>query len=45
VVKREIKAEQVQQPAGLAAVEFLSRLEVLEVFVIGPDLNQMLHTF
>ena len=35
----EVKAGQVQGPTSLAAVEFLSRHEVLQVLVVHPDLD------
>jgi len=42
MVKCEVEAGEIQRPSGLPSVEFLGCLEVLQVFVVGPDLNRML---
>jgi len=41
----EVKVSQVQRPTGLAMIEFLSRHEVLQVFVVHPDFYRVLSSF
>jgi len=41
----EVEAGQIQRPTGLAAVEFLSRHEVLQVLVVRPDFYQVSSSF
>jgi len=39
VVKQEVKPSQMQGPTGLTMVKFLDCHEILEVLVVGPDLD------
>jgi len=39
VVKQEVEPSQMQELTGLTIVKFLGRHEVLEVLVVGPDLD------
>ena len=39
MVKQEVEPSQMQGPMGLTMVKFLGYHEVLEVLVVGPDLN------
>jgi len=41
----EVEAGQVQRPASLAMVEFLSHHKVLQVLVVCPDLHWVLGSF
>jgi hypothetical protein len=45
VMKLEIEPGQIQRPLPLSQVEILRLPEVLQVLVVGPNLNWMLHTF
>src|ERR1700675_396483 len=45
VVEGEVEAGQVERPSGLAAVELLGGLEVLEVLMVRPDLKRLAHAF
>ncbi|KAG6824219.1 hypothetical protein H0H92_007628 [Tricholoma furcatifolium] len=41
VMKREVEADEVERPPGLATVELLGSSEIFEVLVVGPDLEQV----
>jgi len=41
VMKQEVELSQMQGPASLTTVKFLGCYEILEVFVVSPDLYQM----
>jgi len=45
VVKQKVKPSQMQGPTGLMTVKFLGRHEVLEVLVVGPDLDWVGYSF
>src|SRR6202795_3266457 len=45
VVEGEVEAGQVEGPSGLAAVELLGGLEVLEVLMVRPDLKRLARAF
>jgi hypothetical protein len=38
-MKREVKTQKVKRPLRLSAIELLGCAEVLEILVIGPDLD------
>jgi hypothetical protein len=44
-VKLEIKPGQIQRPPCLSPVEILRLPEILQVLVVGPDLDRMLRAF
>src|SRR6201996_1297027 len=41
VVEGEVKPGQVERPLSLPPVEMLGLLEVLQIFVVGPDLHRV----
>jgi hypothetical protein len=45
IVKGEVESRQVQLLFSLASIELLGHMKILEVLVIGPDLNRVASTF
>jgi hypothetical protein len=41
----EVEPGQIQGPPGLLPVQLVRCLEVLQVLVVRPDLDRVLHTF
>ena len=45
MVEREVKMGKENGPLGLSLVEFLGSPEVLQIFVVSPNLRRVLCTF